>query len=248
MTTIYPGAARPHETEPGTGQLSRRLLGKTAWSVNPIGIGTWSMGGAWGAIDDGASRQALRVAVAEGVDFFDTADNYGCGHSEVLLGEVLSALGRNKPYVATKIGRRANASDYTLDSFRRWTDASRERLAVDTIDLMQLHCPPPGGLLAASCFRCSRPVGRRGAHTQLWPQRPIGRPRHTSSLLSRRGDLPGGFQCLPPTSCSGAVSRRPRRWCRDHRSGAAGLWALEREVDPRDTLLTRRPPFLQQAW
>ena len=110
MTTIYPGAARPHETEPGTGQLSRRLLGKTAWSVNPIGIGTWSMGGAWGAIDDGASRQALRVAVAEGVDFFDTADNYGCGHGEVLLGEVLSALGRNKPYVATKIGRRANAS------------------------------------------------------------------------------------------------------------------------------------------
>ena len=92
MTTNYPGAARPHETEPGTGQLSRRLLGKTAWSVNPIGIGTWSMGGAWGAIDDGASRQALRVAVAEGVDFFDTADNYGCGHSEVLLGEVLSAL------------------------------------------------------------------------------------------------------------------------------------------------------------
>jgi len=119
-----------------------RPLGGTGLEVNPIGIGTWSMGGSWGTVDDTASTEALRVAVAGGADFFDTADNYGDGRSERLLGTVLASL-QVPVVVATKMGRRASAPEYTLESFRRWVGASRERLGVDSIDLMQLHCPPP---------------------------------------------------------------------------------------------------------
>lgn len=152
MTTGRERRAGVDTTERLAGQLGKRILGKTNLSVNPIGIGTWSMGGAWGPTDDRASREALRVAIAQGVDFFDTADNYGDGHSEILLGDVLSTASGNKPYVATKMGRRANYDEYTLDNFRRWTDASRERLGVDKIDLMQLHCPPPEVYSQAAVF------------------------------------------------------------------------------------------------
>jgi hypothetical protein len=115
------------------------------------------MSSAWGAIDDGASRQALGVAVAEGVDFFDTADNYGDGHSEVRLGEVLSALGRNKPYVATKMGWRANASDYTIDSFRRCTEqAGLDRCPARAV------CARPKGPARLNVVRASRLASRPG--------------------------------------------------------------------------------------
>lgn len=142
MTTAMPDRPAVGTAKPREERIAKRLLGKTNWPVTPIGLGTWSMGGAWGATDDVTSRKALQVALAEGVDFFDTADNYGDGHSEVLLGEAVCSLGGAKRYVATKMGRRASADEYTLDNFRRWTDASRERLGVSTIDLVQLHCPP----------------------------------------------------------------------------------------------------------
>lgn len=120
-----------------------RVLGKTGYQVNPIGLGTWSMGGSWGSHDEETSMAALRAAVELGVDFFDTADNYGDGRSERLLGRLRQELPDAGFRVATKMGRRAAAPEYTVDSFRRWVDSSRRNLGVDQLDLIQLHCPPP---------------------------------------------------------------------------------------------------------
>lgn len=120
-----------------------RALGATGRLVHPVGLGTWSMGGSWGDRDEETSLAALREAADLGVDFFDTADNYGDGRSERLLG-TLRAERPDAPFlVATKMGRRASAEEYTLDNFRRWVDRSRANLGVERLDLTQLHCPPP---------------------------------------------------------------------------------------------------------
>ena len=87
----------------------------------------------------------LHAAVDAGVTFLDTADVYGDGRSERLVGQLLAERGREGLTVATKFGRRANphvADAYTLEAMRAWADRSRENLGVDTLDLVQLHCPP----------------------------------------------------------------------------------------------------------
>nr|WP_157553708.1 aldo/keto reductase [Jiangella gansuensis] len=123
-----------------------RQLGRTGRQVGAIGFGAWQIGADWGAVDDDAALAALDGAVDAGVTFIDTADVYGDGRSERFVGELL----RHRPdaglTVATKMGRRADphvADVYTLDAFRAWNDRSRENLGVDTLDLVQLHCPPP---------------------------------------------------------------------------------------------------------
>ncbi len=125
-------------------QLSRpRRLGR---AISTVGLGCWQLGGDWGEIDDDRSQEILTAVADEGTTFFDTADVYGDGRSERAVGEFLrNREDRDKFVVATKMGRRADphvAEAFTLDSFRAWTDRSRENLGVDTIDLVQLHCPP----------------------------------------------------------------------------------------------------------
>lgn len=119
-------------------------LGRT---VSTVGLGCWQLGADWGDIDDDSSRAILEAAFDSGVTFFDTADVYGDGRSERALGAFRAARPdfASTAVVATKMGRRANphhASEYTLDNFRAWTDRSRENLGVDSLDLVQLHCPP----------------------------------------------------------------------------------------------------------
>jgi aryl-alcohol dehydrogenase-like predicted oxidoreductase len=99
-----------------------RTLGKTGIPINPIGLGTWSMGGSWGQHDEATSLRALHSALDLGVGFFDTADNYGDGRSERLLGKLRAE--RGDFHVATKMGRRASADEYTLDNFRSWWTAA----------------------------------------------------------------------------------------------------------------------------
>ncbi len=124
------------------------MLGRTGRSVGVVGLGCWQLGGDWGDVADDDALAVLDAAVAEGVTFFDTADVYGDGRSERLVGKFLQAQrasGGEVPTVATKMGRRAaphDADAYTLDAFRAWNDRSRENLGVDTLDLVQLHCPP----------------------------------------------------------------------------------------------------------
>ncbi len=114
--------------------------------VSEIGLGCWQLGADWGNVDEDRSQAILEAAADSGVTFFDTADVYGDGRSERAIGSFLaSCADADRFFVATKMGRRAQpheAKAYTLDAFRAWTDRSRENLGVDTLDLIQLHCPP----------------------------------------------------------------------------------------------------------
>jgi aryl-alcohol dehydrogenase-like predicted oxidoreductase len=126
--------------------MERRVLGRTGREVTVVGLGCWQLGADWGEVSEDAAMAILDAAVDAGVTFLDTADVYGDGRSERLVGRLLARRGPDAGLtVATKMGRRAAphvASAYTLDRFRVWTDRSRENLGVDTLDLVQLHCPP----------------------------------------------------------------------------------------------------------
>jgi len=111
--------------------------------VSVIGLGCWQLGADWGDVTDDTATAILDAAYDAGVTFFDTADVYGDGRSERTVGAFRAR--HPEVFVATKMGRRANPhvpEAYTLDAFRAWTDRSRENLGVDTLDLVQLHCPP----------------------------------------------------------------------------------------------------------
>lgn len=107
-----------------------------------VGLGAWQLGADWGEVSEDDALATLNAAVEAGVTFIDTADVYGDGRSEQIVGR----FARERPglTVATKMGRRVpqEASAYTLDNFRAWNDRSRRNLGVDTVDLVQLHCPP----------------------------------------------------------------------------------------------------------
>jgi aryl-alcohol dehydrogenase-like predicted oxidoreductase len=123
--------------------MEQRTLGSTGRQVSVVGLGTWQLGADWGSIDESDALAILHAAVDSGVTLLDTADVYGDGRSEQLIGRFL----RERPeslFVATKMGRRAplDPAEYTVDNFRSWVDRSRRNLGVDTLDLVQLHCPP----------------------------------------------------------------------------------------------------------
>lgn len=123
------------------------MLGRTGRSVGVIGLGCWQLGADWGDVGEDTALEILATAVDSGVTFLDTADVYGDGRSERLVGRFVAERGgaASGLTVATKMGRRADphvAEAYTLDAFRAWNDRSRENLGVETLDLVQLHCPP----------------------------------------------------------------------------------------------------------
>ena len=124
--------------------VQKRMLGRTDRKVGVIGLGAWQIGADWGSVPDDAAREVLRTAVASGVTFIDTADVYGDGRSERLIGELLASDDGEGVFVATKMGRRVDQrpEHYQADNFQAWLDRSRRNLGVDTLDLVQLHCPP----------------------------------------------------------------------------------------------------------
>src|SRR3954449_9643633 len=134
--------------------MEQRPLGRTGADVGVVGLGTWQLGGDWGDVDDAAAADVLDAALDGGVSLLDTADVYGDGRSEVRIRQALVAReggvgeqGRalDRPFVATKAGRRADpfeAAQYTPANLRGWIDRSRRNLGVETLDLVQLHCPP----------------------------------------------------------------------------------------------------------
>ena len=124
--------------------MEQRTLGRTGRNVSVIGLGTWQLGADWGEVDENDALAVLDAAVADGVTFFDTADVYGDGRSEKLIGRYLSGHPDAPVFVATKMGRRMDQvpENYVLQNFRDWTDRSRKNLGVDRLDLVQLHCPP----------------------------------------------------------------------------------------------------------
>jgi aryl-alcohol dehydrogenase-like predicted oxidoreductase len=124
--------------------VEERVLGRTERPVSVVGLGTWQLGAGWGEVSDSDALAVLEAAVESGVTFFDTADVYGDGRSEQLIGRFLADNSDLPVTVATKMGRRVAQvpENYTLSNFRSWTERSRRNLGVDQLDLVQLHCPP----------------------------------------------------------------------------------------------------------
>ena len=124
--------------------MNLRPLGRTGWNVSEVSFGAWAIGGQWGSVNDAESMATLHRAVDAGVNFFDTADVYGDGHSERLLARLKAE--RSEPIIiATKAGRRLDpheAAGYTAANLTAFVERSLQNLATDCLDLLQLHCPP----------------------------------------------------------------------------------------------------------
>jgi aryl-alcohol dehydrogenase-like predicted oxidoreductase len=124
--------------------MQYRPLGNTGWNVSAVSFGAWAIGGSWGEVDDGESLAALRRAVDLGVNFFDTADVYGDGRSEQLMARLRKET-RDEIIIATKAGRRLDPhtpEGYNRANLTAFVDSSLKNLETESIDLLQLHCPP----------------------------------------------------------------------------------------------------------
>src|SRR5688572_22209556 len=121
--------------------MKQRFLGKTRVSISEVGLGCWQFGGDFGPMSEETAFEIMQAAVDTGINFFDTADVYGAGRSEKLIGEFLRHCDK-QIFVATKFGRNAKVypDRYSEDALRRAVDAALERLGLNTLDLLQLHC------------------------------------------------------------------------------------------------------------
>jgi len=139
-----------------------RKFGAAGWNVSEIGLGTWQFGGDWGAMPEATATAIMKTAVDCGVNFFDTADVYGNGRSETLIGGFLSSCSE-RIRVATKLGRLEGYPDgYSFELFRRCTENSLKRLNVEIIDLLQLHCIPRDHLESGEVFDWLRVLRNEG--------------------------------------------------------------------------------------
>jgi aryl-alcohol dehydrogenase-like predicted oxidoreductase len=124
--------------------LKYRRFGRIGWDVAEIGFGAWAVGGEWGAVDDEQSIAAMKRALELGVNFFDTADVYGDGRSERLLGRLRRET-KTPFHIATKAGRRLRphvAAGYDKANLTAFVDRSLKNIGVESLELVQLHCPP----------------------------------------------------------------------------------------------------------
>jgi aryl-alcohol dehydrogenase-like predicted oxidoreductase len=150
--------------------MKQRAFGNTGIRVGEIGLGCWQLGGGdWGAVSDDEALETLRAAADTGVDFLDTADVYGGGRSETLIGRFLRERrgggAAGGVFVATKLGRSSppgGPENFTLDTMRAHTEASLRRLGVDALDLTQLHCVPTDVLRRGEVFEHLRALRAEG--------------------------------------------------------------------------------------
>lgn len=124
--------------------MKQRKFGRIGWDVSEISFGAWAVGGEWGAVDDDQSIAAMKRALELGVNFFDTADVYGDGRSERLLQRLRKET-KTPFHIATKAGRRLRphvAAGYNKENLTTFVDRSLQNLGVESLELVQLHCPP----------------------------------------------------------------------------------------------------------
>ena len=144
--------------------MKTRILDESGARVSEIGLGTWQIGGSWGEVAESDALEILRAAGDNGVTFFDTADVYGDGRSERLIGQFL----REKPseiFVATKLGRNSQPGgneNYTPAAMRLHTENSLRNLGVEALDLTQLHCIPTEELRRGEVFEILRELKKEG--------------------------------------------------------------------------------------
>ncbi|GAB4084113.1 aldo/keto reductase [Myceligenerans cantabricum] len=124
--------------------MEQQVLGRSGRLVSAVGLGTWQLGADWGEVSETDARDTLEASLEAGVTFYDTADVYGDGRSEQVIGTFLKDHADAGITVATKMGRRMDQvpENYVLANFREWTNRSRKNLDVERLDLVQLHCPP----------------------------------------------------------------------------------------------------------
>lgn len=124
--------------------MNYRTLGRTGWKISDVSFGAWAIGGAWGNVSEDDALAALHKAIDSGVNFIDTADVYGDGRSERLIARLRKSC-KEEIIVATKAGRRLPhqvVDGYTRQNLTTWVEDSLKNLSTDTLDLLQLHCPP----------------------------------------------------------------------------------------------------------
>jgi aryl-alcohol dehydrogenase-like predicted oxidoreductase len=124
--------------------METREITRLGRRVSAIGLGCWQLGADWGNVEESDALAVLNTAADAGVTFFDTADVYGDGRSEKLVGQFRAARGDDNLFVATKMGRREEQvpENFVAAKFDAWNDRSRKNLGMDRLDLVQLHCPP----------------------------------------------------------------------------------------------------------
>ncbi|RCK18716.1 aldo/keto reductase [Thalassospira lucentensis] len=125
--------------------MNYRKFGKTGRTVSDVGFGAWAIGGAWGDVSEADARAALHAALDNGTTFIDTADVYGDGRSEKIIADVMKERGGERPFIATKAGRRLDphvSEGYNKQNLTAFVERSLQNLATDCLDLVQLHCPP----------------------------------------------------------------------------------------------------------
>src|SRR5579872_3894949 len=124
--------------------MRSRRFNSTGRSVGEIGFGSWAIGADWGEVQEADAIAALNAALDAGVDFIDTADVYGDGRSEKLIARALKERTGDRPFVATKVGKRLpsqTVEGYSENNLRVWIERSLKNLETETLDLVQLHCP-----------------------------------------------------------------------------------------------------------
>jgi aryl-alcohol dehydrogenase-like predicted oxidoreductase len=124
--------------------VNYRRFGRTGWQISEVSFGAWAIGGAWGHVSEADALDALHAAIDQGVNFIDTADAYGDGRSERLIAKVLKERSE-QVHVVTKAGRRLDphvAEGYNRQNLTAFVERSLQNLQVETLDLVQLHCPP----------------------------------------------------------------------------------------------------------
>lgn len=153
-------------------EINRRTFGRTGWKISEVAFGAWQLGGQWGPVDDAASIRTLLTAYERGVNLVDTAQMYGTGHSEEVVGRSLREWSGEHIHVATKVQPPVwphpsvddpdIASAYRPDYLRTQAEQSLRRLGVDRIDLYQLHCWMPSGLRDLEWFDTLRELRQEG--------------------------------------------------------------------------------------
>ena len=148
--------------------MNTRVFGKTGRSVGEIGLGTWQLGANWGEVTEEAALATLRAARESGVSFLDTADVYGDGRSERIIGKFLKEVGAaeaGKLFIATKLGRRGDPGwpgNFTREAVRKHTEDSLKRTGVESLDLTQFHCVPPEVLKRGELFGWMEELKKEG--------------------------------------------------------------------------------------
>lgn len=146
--------------------MNTRIFGKTGRVVGEVGLGCWQIGGNWGEVSDDTALAILRTAYELGTTFYDTADVYGGGRSEKLIGKFLKdTKARDRLFIATKLGRRGDPGwpqNFTRAVVRQHTEDSLRNLGVDAVDLTQCHCIPPDVLTRGEVFGWLEELKREG--------------------------------------------------------------------------------------